>query len=126
MRKILAVLAVASLWCPPAQAAATCTFSVTNVFFYPDGGVGATLTAGSVTKSYFFCNSSASVTVNDGYAGRTITPAMCQGFTASFLTAYTSARPFVAYWKDPTDCNSTLPASGTLPNPYPISFSVGN
>lgn len=125
MKRISAVLALTALSCQPAQAA-TCTFSVTNVFFYPDGGVGATLTSGSVTKSYFFCNSATSVTVNDGYASRTITPAVCQAFTASFLTAFTSGRPFVSYWKDPVNCDAALPPSGTLPNPYPMSFSVGN
>lgn len=111
----------------PASADVACQMNITSTVIGADGWFLSLLdSTASGPKQYAVCSFIGNISVNDGFAARTITPDQCKAIYSQFLTAKAAARPVILNFKNPTDCSAaSLPPNGLPPSgAYPYYFSL--
>lgn len=119
----LMMAALSLAWASEASADIACPFSVTAVSLDTWGNLAPTLTNNGTNYLWYFCSTADAVTVNNGYGNNGgVASSTCNAFFSQLLTAKVGGRTITLTFHGPNDCSS-LPATGTWINPYPVWIS---
>lgn len=123
---LVAALAVVGLLkSTAAQADVGCTLTVNSTAIDTSGNLNVSLiNANAEWLWWYICNTSGSVSVNNGYGTYTIASDACKSMHTQFLTARASNRPITLWFHGLANCAAAaLPATASQRSPFPTNFS---
>jgi len=118
---LAATLAMATATDAHAASYIVCNLQVVAVGTTPDGAVFANFNVSGTTVQWWLCSTTGTTTVNTTPTTTvTIPSSACQATLAQLMTIRASGGAVTMMFTGPTACTAAaLPASVTVPNPYP-------
>jgi hypothetical protein len=118
---LAATLAMAMATDAHAQSFIVCYVKVVAVGTTPDGAVFASFDVSGTTVQWWLCSTTGTTTVNTAPTSSVAIPSSaCQATLAQLMTIRASGGQAILTFSGPTACTAAaLPASQTVPNPYP-------